>query len=532
MISVEARSQQKKLVFLNSIRIAILSALALVSGILLLFFKAPDSMLTILFLLLAAIGVGILLFPLVRLMRARTLIYIELGFDILLVSLLVYVSGGVVSPFYFLYILPIIVASIFLSRRETVIIATVCFISFGALSDLLYLKVIPYYPNFEVGEVSLGTFIYNLLMGFIAFSSVGIIASYYFERIRRTGEQLRDVQENLQDMILLNNSVMEKMENGFVTADIQGRIISYNPKAAQFLNLKQESNLFDLLLPPEDLPEIRKIWQGNNSYYFEKNLRGYSLGISLSSIEKVSSFERLLVFLITDLSAIKEIESKLKEKEHLALIGEMAAGIAHEIRNPLASISGSVQFLRRELKLEPELRNLMDIIVRESNRLSAFIEEFLNFSRQAPLEKSDFDLAGVVDDVTAMSARTLKAVRFIKKYNAGIMVHADAKKIKQLIWNLMNNAIKALKEKGEIEINIIQAPGEPGSVTLSIRDFGIGMDREEVEKIFIPFYSKFAFGIGLGMNIVKRIVDEHGFAMDIRSEKNQGTEVVVCFKKP
>ena len=157
-----------------------------------------------------------------------------------------------------------------------------------------------------------------------------------------------------------------------------------------------------------------------------------SLGITLSSIEKVSSFERLLVFLITDLSAIKEIESKLKEKEHLALIGEMAAGIAHEIRNPLASISGSVQFLRRELTLQPELRSLMDIIVKESDRLSAFIEEFLNFSRQSPLEKTDFDLGGVVDDVTAMIARNLKAVRFIKKYDPGNMIGADVKKIKQL----------------------------------------------------------------------------------------------------
>jgi two-component system sensor histidine kinase PilS (NtrC family) len=528
LIAVEDRKLHKKLVFLHSLRIAILAALGLVTAIILLFFKAPISLLAVLGALLAATAISILFFPLARLLRLRPLLYIELAFDILLITLLVYLSGGIVSPFYFLYILPIIVASIFLSRRDTLMIATVSFIAFGILSDLLYLKIIPYYPNFEAGEVALGTFIYNLLMSFIAFSSVSIIASYYFERIRRTGEQLRNIQEDLQDMILLNNSVMEKMENGFVTADTQGRVVSYNPKAAQFLNLKPGGNIFDLLLAREDLPEISRIWQANNSYYFEKSLRGYSLGITLSSIETISNFERLLVFLITDLSAIKEIESKLKEKEHLALIGEMAAGIAHEIRNPLASISGSVQFLRGELALAPELRNLMDIIVKESDRLSAFIEEFLNFSRQSPLEKTDFDLGGVVDDVTAMIARNRMAVRFIKKYDPGNMVLADFKKIKQLVWNLLNNAVKALNEKGEIEITIFP---RAGSTCLSIRDFGVGMDREELEKIFIPFYSKFAFGIGLGMNIVKRIVDEHGFVMDIQSEKNKGTEVVVCFKK-
>jgi two-component system sensor histidine kinase PilS (NtrC family) len=329
-------------------------------------------------------------------------------------------------------------------------------------------------------------------------------------------------------MILLNNSVMEKMENGFVTSDAEGAIVSYNAKASAFLNLRKGGNILNLLQLRDALPEMQKIWRNNNSYYFEKSLRGYSLGISISSIEKVSTFEQLLVFLITDLSAIKEIESKLREKEHLALIGEMAAGLAHEIRNPLASISGSVQFLRRELALEPDLRNLMDIIIKESERLSAFIEEFLNFSKQSPLEIGEFDLAGVVDDVTAMIARNRIAVRFIKKYNPGSMVRADFKKIKQLAWNLLNNAVKALKEKGDIEINIYR---EAGSIHLSIRDFGVGMDRDEIERIFIPFYSKFASGIGLGMNIVKRIVDEHGFTMEIHSEKNLGTEVVVCFKK-
>jgi two-component system, NtrC family, sensor histidine kinase PilS len=529
LIAVEEQKLYKRLVFLNSIRIAILSALALVSGIILLFFNAPFSLLNIIISLTAAIAVSILFFPLARLIRTRPLLHAQLAFDILLVTLLVYLSGGIVSPFYFLYILPIIVASIFLSRRDTVIIATVSFISFGILSDLLYLKIIPFYPNLDVGDVSLGTFIYNLLMSFIAFSSVSFISSYYFERINKTGEQLKNIQENLQDMILLNNSVMEKMENGFITADTEGEIISYNAKAAALLQLKKAGNIFDLLQVREDLAQIQKIWRSNSSSYFEKNLHGFSLGISLSSIEKVSSFERLLVFLITDLSAIKEIEKKLKEKEHLALIGEMAAGIAHEIRNPLASISGSVQFLRRELNLEPDIKNLMDIIVKESDRLSAFIEEFLNFSRQSPLEISDFDLAGLVNDVVAMISRNLNAVRFIKKYNSGSMVQADFKKVKQLVWNLLNNAVKALKDKGEIEINIFR---DAQATYLSIRDFGVGMDREEVEKIFTPFYSKFAFGIGLGMNIVKRIVEEHGFKMEIKSEKNLGTEVVICFNRP
>jgi two-component system sensor histidine kinase PilS (NtrC family) len=529
LIAIEDLKISKKLVFLNSIRIAIFLTLTLVSLIIWLFFNIHFSIIPIIIAQVAAIAVSILFFPLANLFKTRMLLYCQLVFDILMITLLVYLSGGIISPFYFLYTLPIIVAAIFLTRRETFITATFSFISFGILSDLLYLGVIPYYPDIDVGKVSLGTFIYNLVMSFIAFAAISIMSSYYFERIRKTGNQLKNIQDNLQDMMLLNNSVMEKMENGFITANTEGRIISYNAKAAHFLRLTKTGNIFELLFAKNELPKIQRTWQTNTPYYFEIKMYEFDLGISVSSIKKVSTFENLIVFLITDLSAIKDIEKKLREKEHLALIGEMAAGIAHEIRNPLASISGSVQFLHQELSLDSEFKKLMDIIVSESARLSAFIEEFLNFSRQAPLESTEFDLALVLDEVIEMLSLNLHEVRFLKKYNPGHLVAADVKKIRQLIWNLLNNAVKALNEKGEIEINIFR---EKEVVHLSIKDFGVGMDHAEVQKIFTPFYSKFAFGIGLGMTIVKRIVDEHGFKMAIKSEKKLGTEVVICFSKP
>lgn len=528
MIAIDDQKLGKKVVFLNSIRIAIFLTLTLVSIIIWLFFNVHFDILPVIITQVAAIAVSILFFPLSSLLRFRLLLYLQLTFDILMITLLVYLSGGIISPFYFLYILPIIVASIFLSRRDTVIMATFSFISFGILSDLLYLGVIPYYPNIEVGEVPLGTFIYNLLMSFIAFAAFSIMASYYFERIRKTGDQLKNIQDDLQDMILLNNSVLERMENGFITADMKGRIISYNVKAAHFLRLKKTDNIFELLLPKHDLAKIKKTWQDNTPYYFEKKMPDFELGVTVSSLKKISSFENLLVFLITDLSAMKKIEKQLQEKEHLALIGGMAAGIAHEIRNPLASISGSVQFLQKELTLNSECRSLMDIIVSESSRLSAFIDEFLNFSKQAPLEIMDFDLAPLLDEVVEMLSLNLRDVRFLKKFNSGHWIAADVNKIRQLVWNLLNNAVKAMNEKGEIEINLFR---EREAVTLSIKDYGVGMDSAEIKKIFTPFYSKFSFGIGLGMTIVKQIVEEHGFKMDIKSAKKLGTEVVICFSK-
>jgi two-component system sensor histidine kinase PilS (NtrC family) len=529
LIAIEDPKLGKKLVFLNSIRIAIFLTLALASAIIWLFLDIQFSILPVILAMVAAIAVSVLFFPLSRRLSLRLLLYIQLTFDILVITLLVYLSGGVISPFYFLYLLPIVIASIFLARRDTIIVATFAFISFGALSDLLYLGIIPYYPDIEVGDVSLATFVYNMLMSFIAFAAFSIMSSYYFERMRKAGDQLKNIQDNLQDMILLNNSVLEKMENGFVTADSQGRIVSCNAKAVRLLRLKKSDNVFDLLLAGDARPGGSAAGPGSAPLYVEKKVGEFDLGISLTSIQKVSTFENLFVFLITDLSAIKKIEKKLQEREHLALIGGMAAGIAHEIRNPLASISGSVQFLRKELSLDKECRGLMDIIVSESARLSSFIEGFLDYSKQAPPEISRFDLAPVLDSVVEMLSLNLPRVRFLKKYNPDTLVAADLKKTKQLVWNLLSNAVKALNESGEIEINLVRGRD---AVQLSVKDFGVGMDRDELDRIFDPFFSRFAFGIGLGMTIVKQIVDEHGFKMEIKSEKKLGTEVIVCFSNP
>jgi two-component system sensor histidine kinase PilS (NtrC family) len=528
LIFLEDKNVRNRVIFLNSIRIAILSALTLISVFLLIFSENRSSVIPIIISLAVAIVFAFLYFPLLKFINFRFNIYTQLVIDILVITLLVYFSGGIVSPFYFLYILPIITSSIFLKKRDTLYIATISFILFGILSDLMYLKIIPFYSKFYAPEISLNSFIYNLLMGFIAFSTVALISSYYFDRMRKTGEELRHVQENLKDLAQINNTVMEKMENGFITCDSDGKIISYNEKAKRLLNLNSRANVFKILLSPGDLDEVKKITLSQNKYYFETEIREFILGISISLIERIYSFDEIFVFIITDLTEKKKIEEALHRKEHLALIGEMAAGIAHEIRNPLTSISGSVQFLQKKFKIKPEYKNLMDIIITESDRLSNSIEEFLNFTKDTPLEESRFDLTGIVDEIVELVRVNRKDVKFVKKYSRGNEVEADEKKIKQLIWNLINNAVKAVNGNGVVEVNIFR---ERDEVALAIKDNGVGMQRSELEKIFTPFYSKFTSGIGLGMAIVRRIIEEHGFKIDIQSEKNIGTEVTVNFGK-
>lgn len=478
--------------------------------------------------LFIALAFSILNFPLFNVLKYRFIIYIQLFIDIIIITLIVYFSGGISSPFYFLYILPIIVSSIFLTKRDTFYIATLSFIFFGTLSDLMYVKIIPFYSGIYPTDISFGSFIYNIIMSFVAFLTVAIISSYYFENIKKIGEELKNTQENLKDLTLLNNTVMEKMGNGFITCDSDGKVISYNKKSKILLNFNARCNIFDLLFSKPDLLNLKTELDSNNKYYFEKEINNYYLGISVSFIKGIYSFDKIFVFIITDLSEKKVIEEALNKKEHLALIGEMSAGIAHEIRNPLASISGAVQFLEKELKLKTENKNLMDIIVRESSRLSKSVEEFLDFTKVIPLEKSEFDLAIVINEMIELIKLNSKKVRFIKKYSKGNKVFADINKIKQLVWNLASNSVKAVNYNGVVQISIYD---ENGHINLSIKDNGIGIEKKELSKIFIPFYSKFSSGIGLGMAVIKRIIEEHNFDIKINSKKNIGTEVIVCFKK-
>lgn len=526
---LEEKKKIRKFININFARLSLLGLLLIVSLTVKFFFKPPFPIIPVIIALSTGMGFSTLNFSLIRFFSLRFGIYFQLVVDIVLITTLVYFSGGIESPFYFLYILPIIVSSVFLSKRDTIYVAALSYIIFGSLSELMYLRITPFYSWISDETVTKGTFVYNLVMSMIAFSSVAVISSYYFERIRKTGDELKNIQENLKDLDLLNNTVLEKMENGFLTSNMLGNIISFNEKSRTMLKLNSRANIFDLLLDEEDRREIQKLLQmKSNKYYLEKEIDKSILGISVSLLKNIYSFDNVFVFIITDLTEKRAIEEKLKEKEHFALIGEMSASIAHEIRNPLASISGSVQFLRTEMKVENEYENLMNIIVKESNRLSKSVEDFLEFTKVTPMSRSEFNLSEIVEDVVELVKINHKNINIITKFSGDDLILADKKKLQQLVWNLVNNSVKAVNEIGDIEINIYE---NKGKMYFSIKDNGVGIDKKELENIFTPFYSRFTSGIGLGMPIVKRIVEEHNFEIKIHSKKQLGTEVVICFKR-
>ncbi len=416
----------------------------------------------------------------------------------------------------------------FLSRRDTIYIAGFSYIIFGIISELMYMKVLPSLPGPFDFELTNTILIYNLMISLIAFTFFAFISSYYFENLTKKGNELRSVRENLKDLMVVNNMVLERMVDGLIVSDSEGKIISYNEKAKVILGLRDNSNIFRIT-GIGSLENLRKkIADSDNRHVIELVERGRILEITISIIREIYSFDEVFVHLVSDLTNRRMIENELKKKEHFAIIGEMSAGLAHEIRNPLASISGSIQYLQKGLTLNKESKNLMNIVVKESARLSDSIEEFLQFSKTSPIEKEEFELGLIMDEIIEISIVNNEDILFKKRYGKGNMILADRKKINQVLWNIVNNSIKAVAGKGIIEINIYK---KGGAIVLSIADNGSGIKREELSKVFIPFFSKFTSGIGLGMAIVKRVLDEHGFRIRINSEIKKGTEVTIWFRK-
>jgi two-component system sensor histidine kinase PilS (NtrC family) len=455
------------------------------------------------------------------LLSHRILLYSQLLPDLILISILVYISGGIISPLYFLYLLPIMISANFLERRDTVIMASLAFISYGTLSDLIYLHVLPPFASGQ-DTIPMSGFIYNLAMAFFSFLVVAVLSSYYFERIRLTSKELANAVANLKDLLELNSTLLDQIEDGFFTADDKRKIISYNKKACNLLNYPNSSRHVQELFDQAKL----RLNEKENHIYFEFEIMGHVLGVSVNRLNDIYSFHELFVFVIHDLTEKRLFEQELRKKEHLALIGEMSAGMAHELRNPLASISGSVQYLQKQLPYQTDTHHLMQIIVTETKRLSRSIEDFLSFARDTPLNRMEFDLTALLDEVIQLSHLSSQGVFHILKDYASkeVMINADYEKMRQIVQNLLSNGLKAIEKTGTLTVSLAR---KKGKLRLAIKDSGIGMDSEILKEIFTPFYSNFSKGIGLGMAIVKKIVEAHRYEIEIRSEKGKGTEVIL-----
>ena len=466
----------------------------------------------------------------------RPAAWIQILGDLAIVTLLVYSSGGPDSVFTFLFLVVIGTAGFLLQRTGAVVTASIATVLYGSMVELVAYGALPIPPFAALSEWTGPRVRYNLAITVVGFLGVAFMAAYLSEKLLSAREELARRQKALSKLQHLYANVIASMSSGLLTTDSRQRVTFLNAPGGEMLGLEPSAvtgrPLAELELPfPCDWDSIRKRARGRQPYRAEtelvrSNIRRV-LGYSLRVLEGADGDEGTLI-LFQDLTEVKKLEGRLRFNEQLAAVGELAAGIAHEIRNPLASISGSVQVLSNELKVGSTERRLMEIIVSESNRLSGILEEFLRFVRPQERRVAVFDVGATVSEVMEifrLSDEISDAHEIeVDVSPATSTLSGDRDQIRQIIYNVAKNAVRAMDAGGRLQVC---GREERGGYTIQFADTGRGMSPDELARLFTPFSTAFDGGTGLGMAIVRKIVEDHGGTIELESRPGEGTTVTI-----
>jgi two-component system sensor histidine kinase PilS (NtrC family) len=452
--------------------------------------------------------------------------------DLALATLMVEVTGGVDSSLNFLYPLIIIVACILLPRNWAYLTAAFAFILYGALIELNYFGIIPSYSGSHPEFRLLQAIIFINLFGYLI---VSYLAAHLAAKLRQADVQLQDTSGALKDLRALHENIIQSISAGIVTAGLDGHITLVNQAGQEVLGHAEAELLGrpigELFIDP--LPfgdqgrahgEVRMIAKNG----FRKTFR-----VIVSALAVPERGTLGYVYSFDDLTAIRRLEREVRIQDRLAAVGRLAAAIAHEIRNPLTSIAGSVQMLGGLASLTQEQRTLVDIVTRESERLNGIITDFLAYSRGKQYKFEKVDLLPLLEDtLTLLENRLVQqnlAIRIVRQIAVdSVPVLGDGDKIKQVFWNFCENAVRAMGKGGVLTVSV-EAIGEEWQ--LSFADTGPGMSPQQTEKIFEPFQSQFEGGTGLGLAIVYQIVQAHEGVVWARSKPGLGTTFVLRLRR-
>jgi len=476
--------------------------------------------------------------------KNRWLVDVQLGCDAVIVSAIVYITNGVSSYFSSLYTLPIIAASTIQSRRGGMMVA--------ALSSILYsgLVLAQYY-----GGVLPGVLDHDLLPAFrmavftvglnvFGFLAVALLSGYLAESARRADERLAATSNQLEDLQAFSQHIIDSLMSGLATTDMDGRVLTFNRAAESITGITAADatgrSIVDVLQMPDALanemfgpregrPRLPRV-------EIEFTRTGYGtieLGLSTALLYTPRG-ETGFLFTFQDVTESRKREREARVQQRLAAVGEMAAGIAHEIRNPLASMSGSISILRQELPLTEEQSQLMDIVLRESDRLNETIRSFLSYARPQRQSTSRIDVRQIVTDTATLlqnNAELMDGHQIeVDVPPDPVWYVADANQIRQVMWNLASNGLRAMPNGGALKLSVScrQADASsPGDMLIRVEDQGVGIAPEELDGIFQPFRGGFERGTGLGLAIVHRIVSDYGGEVHVTSQRGVGTRVEV-----
>ena len=466
--------------------------------------------------------------------------YIQFALDVCLVTWLVYRTGDVESPFLALYLVIIFTACALLGRTGVSLLGALAGVMYVAVSILAMSRILPRaagWSAYEGSQLSWTQFMFSLNL--IAIIAVALLSSQLAARIRRSETQLANATKDLADYRLFNDRIIESMRSGLVTTDLRGHIITFNRAAEEITGYRatdvRGNNVFAIFGDIE-----KQIEAGLESIRTRTRLprfdigcrtadeREIHLGFSVAPLVDEAENSRGYVLTFQDLTEVMELEREVRRQERLAALGKMAAGLAHEIRNPLASMRGSVQVLASELSFSQDQSQLMQIVLRESDRLNRIVSDFLTYARPPKIERTVIELAGLLSETISLlrNSPELRPDHLIaEEYpDEPVQYQGDPNQMRQIFWNLARNAIQAMPDGGELRVRLEARPNR--DVTIAFRDSGLGMSREQKERLFEPFNSS-SGGTGLGMAIIYQLVRDHNGNVIVESAPGRGTRIAI-----
>jgi two-component system sensor histidine kinase PilS (NtrC family) len=445
------------------------------------------------------------------------LAYAQIGVDVATAAALVALTGLAESVFVFMFSLAIVNGSILLYRR-------------GATTALLL--ALATYLGLELALA--GAAPWRLLFVHAgAFAATAALSGYLAEQLRRTSERLDERESDLATITALYESIVESVTSGLVTLDATGRVTFLNRAGEQITGLSRSDVVGQ--------PAAR--WfaafqtdaaRGETDVTFGwAQLR---LGYSTFPLVGRRGARLGAAVIFQDLTELRAMEARLGRTERLADLGQLAAGQAHELRNPLASMMGSVELLRTS-SLGEEDRRLLDIVLREGGRLAQLVAEFLAFARPVPPRRDPVDLAALAAETLEVFSHDPAAAGLtLERRLAPAATRGDADQLRQVLWNLLINAAQALGAGpgggGSGRIEVACGASADGGAVLSVADDGPGIDPADRPRLFTPFFTTKSDGTGLGLATIHRIVDAHGGSVAVEGERGQGARFTVRLPAP
>lgn len=463
------------------------------------------------------------------------LAYAQIIWDIMLVTTLILLTGGISSPYSFLYMLAIISASVLLARREALYAASLCGILYGGILDLQYfgtLNVLGLTP-FHAQQYGAVQILFTIFVNIVAFYLTAILTGYLAERVKSSETALKEKEINYEELERLNSVIVRNLSSGLLTVTPDGKVRVFNRHAEELTGILQRE-AYDKPLE-EIIPSFAGILDERNPVYADEisytrpDGKVFVFGYrAVSLTDKIGNRIGILVN-FKDLTRIMEMEQELKRADRLAAIGGLAARMAHEIRNPLASISGSVQLIAQGERVIEEDRRLLDIVLRETERLNVLIGNFLAYARPNAPNTAPLDLKRFLDELSALLSGDprFNDITLQMECPLGLKVCADRDQLQQVFWNLLVNSCDAMQGEGGVTIDVcVDAGWQQGEkmVRISFADTGPGIPSQDMQRVFEPFFTTKQGGTGLGLATVFRIIEAHGGHISVESTAGKGTE--------